>query len=274
MKWQYLVASVAATAIAGSASAATMVAGWNFSQYAGDGSLDTDNDFVNEDTLSANFSNQVSGDGAGVEANPFGTMYMNGQHGSTNIDEDGFPPAFGPSQATGGSLTQNEAAPQTGTPPGAITFNGPCSAQNGQANCQELAMVANGSVNIVFQATLASAGLLGQDWSVTFGGRTLGGNSDVTIEFSLDGLVYTNLSSEQLGTSEETVSRSFAAVPDDLVSTAYIRLGFNSLFGSEAVIDNLAIAVAETQPIPEPGTAMLLGMGLLGLGMSGRCRKA
>ena len=276
MKWQYLVASLAATAIAGSAQAATMVAGWNFSQYAGDGSLDTNNDFVNEDTLSSNFSNRVSDDGAGVGANPYGTLFMNGQFGSTNVDEDGFPPAFGPSQASGGSLTSNAAAPQTGTPAGAIAFDGPCSAQNGQANCQDLAMLANEfeGLNIVFRATLLPDGLLGQDWKLSFAGKTLGGSSIVTIDFSLDGTTYVGAVQRTLTTTDSAFSVDFSAVPSDLVSAAFIRLGFDAAFGSEPLIDNLAVTVESTQPIPEPGTAMLLLTGLLGLGISGRRRAA
>ena len=112
MKWQLLGAALALLATAGPARAVPeMVAGRNFSQYSGDGSLDTDGDFLNEATLSANFSNRIPGDGAGAAANPYGTMYMDGSKGSTAIDVDGFPPAFGPSQAAGGSLTTNLGAP-------------------------------------------------------------------------------------------------------------------------------------------------------------------
>ena len=53
-----VVVAVAATAIAGPAPAATLVAGWNFSQYAGDGDLDTGAGAV--DTLPANFSNRCT----------------------------------------------------------------------------------------------------------------------------------------------------------------------------------------------------------------------
>ena len=274
MKWQYLVAAMAATAIAGPAPAATLVAGWNFSQYAGDGDLDTGSGA--SDILTANYSNRVSGDGAGPAANPYGTMHMNGQFGSTNVDEMAFPPAFGPSQATGGSLTTNTTAPQTGTPPGAVAFDAPCANHQVGPYCQEVAMLANPftNLNIVFKATLLPDSLLGQDWKLSFAGRTLGGTSIVTIDFSLDGIVYGNATTRNLNTTDTAFSVDFSAVAGDLVSAAYMRLSFNAATGNEPLIDNLAITVESTQPIPEPGTAMLLLTGLLGLGISGRRRQA
>jgi hypothetical protein len=38
------------------------------------------------------------------------------------------------------------------------------------------------------------------------------------------------------------------------------------------VIDNLAISAGSTSPVPEPGTALLLALGLAGLGASARRR--
>lgn len=272
--WQYLGVAMAATAIAGPAPAATLVAGWNFSQYAGDGDLDTGSGAV--DTLPSNYSNRMGGDGAGVEANPYGTLYMNGQFGSSNVDEAEFPPVFGPSQATGGSLTSNLNAPQTGSPVGQVAFDAPCGSQNGQTYCQEVAMLANpfANLNIVFAATLLPDGLLGQDWTLSFAGKTLGGSQNVTIDFSLDGTTYGNAVNRTLTTTDAAFNVDFSAVPSDLVSTAYMRFTFNSVAGNEPLIDNVAILAGSTQLVPEPGTAMLLLTGLLGLGMTGRRERA
>jgi hypothetical protein len=56
----------------------------------------------------------------------------------------------------------------------------------------------------------------------------------------------------------------------DLTANAYIRLAFAPVAGSLPVIDNLAISVGNI--VPEPGTALLLALGLAGLGASGRRR--
>ena len=275
MQWHFLVAAMAALAVAGPAQAGPMIAGWSFSQYVGDQLLDTDGDFAGEGTLAANFSNRIPGDGAGAAANPYGTMYLNGSHGSTAIDVDGSPPLFAPSQSLG-SLSSNQNSPLAfGTPVGAIGFNGPCGGQDGQAFCEATnAMVASptggGPLRVVFQASLVPDGMLGQDWMVSFAGRTLtAGTSDVTIDFSTDGVTYTGATIRQLTAVDSVFSVDFSAVLGDTVASAYVRLAFQPVAGSLPLIDNVAISATPTV-IPEPGTAFLLALGLMGLGATRR----
>jgi hypothetical protein len=253
-----------------------MIAGWNFSQYLGDGILDTDGDFAGEGTLPANFSNRIPGDGAGAAANPYGTLYLNGANGSTAIDVDGSPPLFAPAQSLGSLLSNQNAPLAFGTPAGAIGFNGPCTGQDGQSFCEATnAMVASptggGPLQIVFQASLAPDGMLGEDWMVSFAGRTLSaGNSTVTVDFSTDGVTYTGATMRTLTGVDSPFTVDFSAVLGDLSANAYIRLAFTPVAGSLPVIDNVAISAGNV--VPEPGTALLLALGLAGLGASGRRR--
>jgi len=48
-----------------------------------------------------------------------------------------------------------------------------------------------------------------------------------------------------------------------------VRLNFGSPASGQAIIDNLTIS-ATTTPIPEPGTAAMLLLGLAGLAVTGR----
>jgi hypothetical protein len=130
-----------------------------------------------------------------------------------------------------------------------------------------------GPLQIVFQASLVPDGLLGEDWMVSFAGRTLAaGTSDVTIDFSTDGVTYTGATIRQLTAVDSAFSVDFSAVLGDLTADAYIRLAFAPVAGSLPVIDNLAISAGSTSPVPEPGTALLLALGLAGLGASARRR--
>src|SRR5262245_38700507 len=103
---------LAMAALIGSAADATMIAGWDFSQYFDTGALSTDGvDFTA--TLDANYSDLDPSFGAGAQSAAFGTMHMDGSFTST----DGTPQLgtgnepFQPSSATGGSLASNLTAP-------------------------------------------------------------------------------------------------------------------------------------------------------------------
>src|SRR5262245_37873092 len=104
---------------AGPAGAAQMmVAGWDFTQYFGAGSLIVDQTFTDVKTLRSNYSDFDTTFGAGGDSQPFGTLYMDGTNGSTNIS--------GPGQVTPTttSLTFNLATPGANEiPVGDVAFD-------------------------------------------------------------------------------------------------------------------------------------------------------
>src|SRR5262245_54734675 len=111
---------VAFAALPLSPARAVTVAGWDFSQYFGDGLLSTDG-VTGADTLSSNYSAFDPTFGAGVESSAYGTMYVNGQFGSTDVDPFAPTPNVVP---TMGSLTANLTAPLVGRPIGsAVPFD-------------------------------------------------------------------------------------------------------------------------------------------------------
>jgi hypothetical protein len=200
-------------------------------------------------------------------------MFIDGSNGSSSFDLDGSPPAFSPTQSLG-SLVSNQSAPTlSGTPVGAIGFNGPCGNQNGQSFCEVTnAMVANplagGPLRVVFEASLSPDAVVGEDWIVSFGGRTLSaGSSIVTIDFSTDGTTYGNALQRTLTAVDSLFTADFSSVANDSTANAFIRFAFDAVAGSLPVIDNVAI---NGTVVPEPGTFFLLGLGLTGLALSGR----
>jgi hypothetical protein len=273
MKMKSLIALLASLVVAGAAQAAdvSVVAGWDFSQYWAEGTLIVDDSFVNKDTLDANYSDFDPTFGAGAESAAFGTLYFNGSHGSTNVDENGFPPAFGPtanSQA-GASLGSNLSAPQNGVPVGDVPFDTHnVLAAEGQAYQEYLAMTAISELDIVFEANLTSAGLTASAWQISFAAQTFSGNeTEVTVEFSTDGMSYSSFGSVTVDANDMPY---LVDLGTDITDQAFVRLGFDpsSLTGGQPVIDNVAIMAI----VPEPSTFFLLSLGLAGLGAFGRHR--
>ena len=193
-----------------------------------------------------------------------------GTNGSTETDfEFGFPAEFA---ASAGSLNSNINRPVT---EGADFPFDTCSAVQPQTNCLPLKMKAVASVDVVFEATLASRpGLIGEDWFLSFGGnRDAEFTSDitVTVERSTDGITYTSVQDVEFTVVDTEFVVDLGAELNGL-STVFVRLG---LVGTDtnltgANIDNLALSATV---VPEPGTAALLGLGLAGLAGVGRSRR-
>jgi hypothetical protein len=245
-----------ATAVALSAgfagtSQAAMVAGWDFSQYAGPGALTIDG-AEGADTLGANYSD-FDPTGLGPDSGAFGTMYINGLYGSTLVDPFGSAPAFLPTDI---NLASNVTAPG-----GPISFNqNDNQISEGAIFANELGMVNQAAVQVVFGANLLGAPGQGSDWSLSFGGRTEAGVAAVQIEFSTDGSAWFSFGSVNLTAVDTPFEVALGTAATD---TAFIRLTFAAPSASvgRAVIDNLAVN-ATVVPVPEPTAALLCAVGL------------
>lgn len=251
---------VAASFLAAASAQATMVAGWDFSQYLGDGALTIDG-ASGANTLLANYSNLDPTGNAGAESAAFGEMYMNGSSGSSNVDPFAATPAFVP---TAGSLSSNINAPVVGgglNPFDSLTIL----TDEGQMFANLLSMTAQDVVSVVFKADLGSVPDIGSDWSISFGAKTFSGSSAIGIEFSTDGSSYSSFGSVNLTAVDTPFNVALGAAASDL---AFVRLSFDPA-GGQPIIDNVAI---NATLVPEPGTAMMLGLGLLGLAGLGRRR--
>ena len=256
--------ALALVGLVASSAQATMVAGWDFSQYAGDSFMSVDGGGSFTNTLDANYSDLDPTFGAGAESAAFGTMYVNGQFGSTDVPVGSGTEQFLPSAAVGGSLLSNLTAP------GGQDFDSfTVLASEGQLSTESLAMIAAAQSVVVFEADLGSVPVIGSNWSISFGGKTANGTSSVGIAFSSDGVSFTSFGSVNLTTVDTlfTVNLGVAAT-----NNAYVRLSFNPVGIDQPLIDNVALNA--TLAVPEPSTALLGSLGLVGLVIAGRKRNA
>jgi hypothetical protein len=251
MKRRLLISSLAALGISvltAGAAHATMVAGWDFSQYLGPAVLTIDG-ATGANVLSANYSNLDPTSGAGAESAAYGTMFIDGTHGSTNIDPLGATPPFWPND---GSLVSNLNAP------GIPAFDSfAILAGEGQLFTNPLSMTAPGAADVVFSANLSSVPQTGSGWALSFGGKTFSGSSVVSVAFSTDGSSYTSFGNVTLSTVDTPFTVAFGPTVADVV---YVRLGLSPT-GGQAIIDNVALS-ATLSTVPEPAMAVLLGAGL------------
>jgi hypothetical protein len=223
--------------------ASQVVAGWDFSQYAGDGALTIDGvNFVS--TLSANYSNFDPTFNAGAESAAFGTLYFDGQFGSTAVPAGAGLEAFLP---TAGSLVSNLEAPVQG--PGDNPFDSfAILAFEGQLFTQLLSMIALESVNVVFAADLSSVPASGGDWSVSFGAATTGEPTTVNIDFSTDGIGYAPVSTVAIGATDTPYRVRLGTAQSE---RAFVRFGLQAPTPDRSpILDNVAIVVPEAGAVP------------------------
>jgi len=264
MKTKAILSSLASLAlsvlVAGSARA-TMIAGWDFSQYAFDGAISIDGGTLT-DTLAANYSNLDPTFGAGSQSAAFGTMYLDGSFGSSTTPLD-FTDPFVP---TTGSLVSN----LNGGVPLSVPFDSHSVLDSeGQAFSEFMSMTTTAAFMVVFEADLTTVPDFGTDWVLSFGGRTFSGATSVEVEFSTNGTSYSSVGTASLNTVDTLFTLNLGAAGTD---NAFVRLSFGAPGAgglNQARIDNVAIAATL---VPEPGTAALLLAGLVGLAHAGRRR--
>lgn len=268
MKAKFLLASVVSLALAGSAQAA-LIGGWDFSQYSNLGFLSLDGATL-QNTLQSNHSALDPTNQSGLESNLYGTMHLDGLHGSfaTPLDfSDPFQPTDVPPSS---SLVSNVSQALLG-------FGSPAACTQGQiegmpgANCTNVAMTTTQSLSVVFEVNPGATNPLLQadGWSVNFAAKMLAGaGTTIGVEFSPDGINYTLFSTANITGIDTLYSIPLAA---GLSAKGFVKLNIAASDSLVPAIDNVGIA-ATTQLVPEPGTAILLLAGLTGLAKAGRRR--
>jgi len=253
---------------------AETVAGWDFSQYRGSGSLTP---FTN--SLPANYSDLDPTFHAGAESASYGTLHFDGSFGSSSTLTD-FLPAAGQSNcertASGCSVPWVDGPVASNHSVGDISFDAHSVLKaEGQTYQNLLGMQATNNVSVVFAADLTPAATVGSGWSVSFGGHTATGggpnggelscdppgcSSSVGVEFSTNGSSYTSAGSVNLDATDQRYTVALGGANAD---HGYVRLSLNPGSGTP-IIDNVAVGV---QLLPEPGAfaGVLAGAGLLGL---------
>ncbi len=243
------------------AARAFVVAGWDFSQYAGDGFLSIDGQNIVL-TLSANASNFDPTFNVGAESAAFGTLYMDGTFGSTDIGLGGLFEEF--ILPTPGSLASNIDAPVLG--PGLNPFDSFVPLQiEGQQFTQSLAMIVRSTAAVVFSADLSSVPENGGAWAVSFGARTFSGTSIVAVDFSTDGTSYSEVASIELTPSDTPFLVDLGTASSE---TVFVRLRFAPEGVAQPIFDNVALE------LPEPSGGLALAAALATLGLIRRSRTA
>lgn len=285
-----IASAVALSASAWSAHANSVVAGWDFSQYAGDGMLGGVNN------LAANYSTLDPTHRAGAESAAFGSAHFDGSVGSSNTTTDFLPTAGGmacerlpatlDTEETGGCAAPNVDGPvrsnriEPFTNPGDTAFdNRAVLRAEGQTYASLVGMTATNSLSVVF-ATDVGAGQVGGPYRVSFGGRTFSGggadggeiscspscSSTVGIDFSTDGVTYTPFGSVNLTPNDTRFFVPLGGVGGS--QKGYVRLNLNPT-GGRPIIDNVAV---EVSVIPEPGAVAQILSCVAGLAFLGRRR--
>jgi len=240
-------------AVAPAPARAFLVAGWDFSQYFGDGILSVDG--VGYTTqLSANYSSLDPTFNAGFESALFGTMYIDGSNGSSSVDpEDPVLPAFAP---TAGSLASNLDAPVFEPGDNAFDSDTILLDEGGQLFANLQSMIASQPVSVVFEADLGPAGQTQGNWNLSFGGRASSGTSMVGISVSTDGGGFGLVDSVNLTDAD---TRYAVFLTPTVAERIFVRLDFHPQDLDWPIIDNVAIT------IPEAGAAAQIGAAALAL---------
>lgn len=250
---KYITLGVAAFALSlASAQAQEMVAGWDFSQYAGDSVNSIDGATFTE-TLNANYSDRDS-NGVGLEAGAFGTLHYDGAFGSTNVNPDGTSDEIWPSS---GNLSSN-------TNVGTKLFDSANSQVSANEGAQQfnlaLKLLTQDAMSVVFAADTTSISTSFTDWSVSFAGLDLTAGdaspANVDVSFSSDGVNYGATTTFNLTGIDSAFSTGTFA---DATQTAFFKFDFG---GTDLAVDNVGITGTV---VPEPSAFAAIA-GALALG--------
>lgn len=240
---------------------AELVAGWDFSQYFVDRELSIDGQSYTS-TLHANYSTLDPTNNLGAESAQYGTMYIDGQFGSTSVVGGSGEEQFVPTAALpGASLVSNLDAPvqQIGDNP----FDSlELLALEGQLFTNLMAMAALDDADVVFAARRGAPAA--GNWIVSFGARTQAGEASVGIQASPDGGGYAAVGTAPLTATDTRYSFDLGPATG---ANQFVRFVFTGAASTFPVIDNVAISV------PEAGAAAQLAAAGLGLALCAQRRR-
>ena len=240
--------------LAGSAHAVGVI-GWDFSQYVGSGFLSTDGATFT-DTLSGNYSNLDPTGNAGAEAATYGTLYMDGSFGSTDVDEASPTAAVTPLT---GSLDSNiEFSDVPGTNPfdsSTIVLN------EGQTFSNELSLTMRDTVSLVFEADLTSLPDLAAAWTLEFGAKTFLDTGSIDIEFSVDGANYVSVGTVDVDEVDTEYLVDLRLAPSD---RGFVRMNFDAPVdekSGQVILDNVTINAEFGAPkVPSVGAVGIMAL--------------
>ncbi len=240
--------------LAGSAHAVGVI-GWDFSQYVGSGFLSTDGATFT-DTLSGNYSNLDPTGNAGAESATYGTLYMDGSFGSTDVDESSATSAVAPLT---GSLDSNiEFSDVPGTNP---FDSSNILLAEGQDFANELSLTMRDTVSLVFEADLTSLPDLARAWTLEFGAKTFLDTASIDIEFSVDGASYVNVGTVDVDELDTEYVVDLRLAPSD---RGFVRMNFDAPIGEQSgqvILDNVTINAEFGAPqVPSVGAAGIMAL--------------
>lgn len=237
---------IAAGLSAATTANAALIAGWDFSQYVGDG-INSIDGVVFTETLSANYSSLAA---PGPSSAIYGTLFYDGQFSSTNVTTGAFTDEAWP---TATAVTSNLSA--------GPFDNFSTLTSNGQAATNALGFLNTAPVNIVFRADVSSAVSDYATWVFSFGAITAGSPATLNLAYSVNGSSYTALSATGITATDTAYTVALPALTTDVL---YIQVGFGAAGLNAVTIDNVAIG-ATVVAIPEPSSfAAIAGVALLG----------
>jgi len=263
-----IVAGVAALAAVASANA-TLVAGWDFSQYFSSGfNSVTGGDFVGEGNAQANYSDLLS-PSPSAAAGVYGSIYFDGTNGSFD-GANGFTSTISPfsGNLASGSIQTADLNPFNDA--GSYALLG----ASGQTYTNDLSLQTTVDGAIVFSADVSSLGQVGSGWQLNFAGLDAGGAS-ITWEVSTDGSSYTSLGAgaDVTLSGVDTLYTVNAGAAYDNEDTVFFRGTFSGVT-SQALIDNVGIsATGGVSVVPEPSTYAAI-FGAIALAFAAARRRA